>query len=44
LKRLQPIPFYTAINRSLVQQALAPLATRPPDSTLMIVDMAVELD
>ena len=37
-------PFYTAINRSLVQQALAPLATRPPDSTLMIVDMAVELD
>ena len=33
-------PFYTAINRSLVQQALAPLATRPPDATLMIVDMA----
>ena len=33
-------PFYTAINRSLVQQALAPLMTRPPDATLMIVDMA----
>ena len=33
-------PFYTAINRSLVQQALASLVTRPPDATLMIVDMA----
>ena len=33
-------PFYIAINRSLVQQALAPLAIRPPDTTLMIVDMA----
>lgn len=33
-------PFYTAINRSLVQQALAPLATRPPDATLTLVDMA----
>jgi ubiquinone/menaquinone biosynthesis C-methylase UbiE len=33
-------PFYTAINRSLVQQALAPLVTRPPDATLTIVDMA----
>jgi len=33
-------PFYIAINRSLVQQALAPLAIRPPDATLMIVDMA----
>jgi len=33
-------PFYTAINRSLVQQALAPLATRPTDTTLTIVDMA----
>src|SRR5260370_7851756 len=33
-------PFYTEINRSLVQQALAPLATRPPDATLTLVDMA----
>lgn len=33
-------PFYTAINRSLVQQALAPLVTRPPDATLTVVDMA----
>jgi len=33
-------PFYTAVNRSLVQQALAPLVTRPPDATLTIVDMA----
>ncbi len=33
-------PFYTAINRSLVQQALAPLVTRPPDATLTLVDMA----
>src|SRR2546425_5552057 len=33
-------PFYTEINRSLVQQALAPLVTRPPDATLTIVDMA----
>jgi len=33
-------PFYTAINRSLVQQALASLVTRPPDATLTVVDMA----
>jgi len=33
-------PFYTAINRSLVQQALALLATRPTDAPLTIVDMA----
>lgn len=33
-------PFYTAINRSLVQQALASLVTRPTDATLTIVDMA----
>jgi len=33
-------PFYTAVNRSLVQQALAPLATRSNNATLMIVDMA----
>jgi ubiquinone/menaquinone biosynthesis C-methylase UbiE len=33
-------PFYTAINRLLVQQALAPLAKRPTDATLTIIDMA----
>jgi ubiquinone/menaquinone biosynthesis C-methylase UbiE len=33
-------PFYTAINRSLVQQALAPLVTCPTDATLTMVDMA----
>jgi ubiquinone/menaquinone biosynthesis C-methylase UbiE len=33
-------PFYTAINRSLVQQALAPLAARPSGIPLTIVDMA----
>ena len=33
-------PFYTAINRSLVQQALAPLVTGSIDATLTIVDMA----
>lgn len=33
-------PFYTAINRSLVQQALAPFVPRPPDATLTLVDMA----
>ena len=33
-------PFYTAINRSLVQQALAPLVTCPPGAPLTIVDMA----
>ena len=33
-------PLYTAINRSLVQQALAPLVTRPPGAPLTIVDMA----
>lgn len=33
-------PFYTAINRSLVQQTLASLVTRPTDATLTIVDMA----
>ncbi|HEY1349639.1 MAG TPA: class I SAM-dependent methyltransferase [Ktedonobacteraceae bacterium] len=32
--------FYTQVNRSLVHQALAPLATRPADQTLTIVDMA----
>src|SRR5579863_642184 len=32
--------FYTAINRSLVRQALASLATRPANATLTIVDMA----
>src|SRR5262249_42255883 len=30
----------TAINRSLVQQALAPLLTRPPGAPLTMVDMA----
>jgi ubiquinone/menaquinone biosynthesis C-methylase UbiE len=33
-------PFYTAINRSLVQHALAPLATCTTNATLTIVDMA----
>src|SRR5216684_4429847 len=33
-------PFYTAVNRSLVQQALAALATRSNNAPLMIVDMA----
>jgi len=33
-------PFYTAINRSLVQGALAPLVTRPSGAPLTIVDMA----
>src|SRR5260370_11880425 len=33
-------PFYTAINRSLVQQALAPLVIRPTGATLTLVDMA----
>ena len=33
-------PFYTAINRSLVQRALAPLAAYPPGVPLTIVDMA----
>jgi ubiquinone/menaquinone biosynthesis C-methylase UbiE len=33
-------PFYTAINRSLVQRALAPMVTRPPGTPLTIVDMA----
>lgn len=33
-------PFYTAVNRSLVQQALAPLASRPPHVPLTIVDLA----
>jgi len=33
-------PFYTAINRSLVQQALVPLAARPSGVPLTIVDMA----
>ena len=32
--------FYTEVNRSLVRQALAPLANRPADATLTIVDMA----
>ena len=33
-------PFYTAINRSLVQRALAPVVTRPSGVPLTIVDMA----
>src|SRR5260370_7579428 len=33
-------PFYTEINRSLVRHTLASLATRPPNATLTIVDMA----
>lgn len=33
-------PFYAEINRSLVRQAIASLATRAADSTLTIVDMA----
>lgn len=33
-------PFYTEINRSLVKQALAHLATRPADVALTLVDMA----
>ena len=33
-------PFYTAINRSLVQQTLASLTTRSTDATLTMVDMA----
>jgi ubiquinone/menaquinone biosynthesis C-methylase UbiE len=32
--------FYTEINRSLVQKALKPLAMRPVNATLTIVDMA----
>src|SRR5437588_1155994 len=32
--------FYTQVNRSLVQQALAAFATRPLNSTCTIVDMA----
>jgi ubiquinone/menaquinone biosynthesis C-methylase UbiE len=32
--------FYTEINRLLVRQALSPLATRPANATLTIVDMA----
>ncbi|HEU5379213.1 MAG TPA: hypothetical protein VFV38_27640, partial [Ktedonobacteraceae bacterium] len=33
-------PFYTAINRLLVQQALAPLASYSPHRPLTIVDLA----
>src|SRR5437763_7549789 len=33
-------PFYTEVNRALVRQALAHLATRPADVPLTIVDMA----
>lgn len=33
-------PFYTEVNRALVRQALAPLAKRPADAALTIVDMA----
>lgn len=33
-------PFYTEINRSLVQKALASLPPRPANATLTIVDMA----
>jgi len=32
--------FYTKVNRSLVQQALAHLASRPANATVTIVDMA----
>ena len=32
--------FYTEINRSLVQKALAPLVIHPADRTLTIIDMA----
>src|SRR5437879_6545654 len=32
--------FYTEINRSLVRQTLAPLANRPANAPLTIVDMA----
>jgi ubiquinone/menaquinone biosynthesis C-methylase UbiE len=32
--------FYTEVNRSLVRQALTPLANRPADAALTIVDMA----
>lgn len=33
-------PFYTDVNRALVQQALAHLSSRPVDDPLTIVDMA----
>ena len=33
-------PFYTTVNRSLVQQALAPLTSRPNHEPLTIVDLA----
>ena len=33
-------PFYTAINRSLVQQALAHLTSHPVNAPLTLVDMA----
>ncbi len=33
-------PFYTDVNRALVQQALAHLSSRPVDEPLTIVDMA----
>src|ERR1700760_1412846 len=33
-------PFYTAVNRSLVRQALAQFETRPIGEPLTIVDMA----
>jgi ubiquinone/menaquinone biosynthesis C-methylase UbiE len=33
-------PFYTDVNRALVQQALAHLSSRPADEPLTIVDMA----
>jgi ubiquinone/menaquinone biosynthesis C-methylase UbiE len=33
-------PFYTDVNRALVQQALANLSSRPVDEPLTIVDMA----
>lgn len=33
-------PFYTEVNRALVQQALTHFANRPPDIPLTIVDMA----
>ena len=39
-ERFAAHPFYTAINRSLVQQALAHFETRPADEAVTIVDMA----
>ena len=33
-------PFYTAVNRSLVRRALAPVLSRPTDAPLTMVDLA----